>query len=233
ACSARNGSASRSGGSAANADARGHHGKRSGGLGVTSRATRRPASQRDIAFLREVPLFKGVDRLTLQALWPYFRERGLKKGNVLFGAHDAGDELFVIRSGNVVASKPVTRRVEQIISRMREGALFGEMCVFGGGQQAWNATTQAETDATLLSLHRNALNRFTRLHPRTAAKLLLAMLRVMASRSASGDVPSERDPFGGGEPPRPGPTASRMAVPPIRSPADATPEFRQLQRRRH
>ena len=138
-------------------------------------------SRPDVTFLRQVPLFKDVDQPTLQALWPRLRERRLKKGEVLFRTDDPGDELFLIFSGDIVVSKPVTGRVEQVLSRMRPGEVFGEMSVFGD-ERTRSATIQAETDAILLSLHRDDLSQFIDSNPRAAAKFFLEMMRASFAR---------------------------------------------------
>jgi CRP/FNR family transcriptional regulator, cyclic AMP receptor protein len=139
------------------------------------------ASRPDVAFLQQVPLFRDIDEPTLRALWPRLRERRLKKGEVLFRTNDPGDELFVIYSGNVVVSKPVTGRVEQVLRHLGPGEIFGEMCVFGD-EQTRSATIQAEADAFLLGLHRDDLNRFIESNPRAAAKFFLEMVRVSFRR---------------------------------------------------
>jgi CRP/FNR family transcriptional regulator len=139
------------------------------------------ATRPDIAFLRLVPIFKDVDEQVLLALWPSLRERRLRKGEVLFRAGDAGDELFLIFSGSVVVSKPVTGRVEQVLNRLGTGEVFGEMSVFGDEQKR-SATIQAETDVTLLTLGRDSLNRFIESSPKDAATFFLEMVRVTFRR---------------------------------------------------
>ena len=67
----------------------------------------------ELGFLRRVVLFKDVEDHVLLALWPSFRERRLRKGDVLFRAGDPGEELYLIKDGSIVVSKPVTGRVEQ------------------------------------------------------------------------------------------------------------------------
>lgn len=135
----------------------------------------------DVAFLRQVPLFRDVDERTLLALWPSLRERRVRKGEVLFRAGEPGEELFLIYSGSVVVSKPVTGRVEQVLSHLGAGEVFGEMCVFGDEQRR-SATIQAETDTILLGLHQDSLSRFIESSPRDAAKFLLEMIRVTFKR---------------------------------------------------
>ncbi len=139
------------------------------------------AHRPDVAFLRQVVLFKDVDEPTLQALWPRLRERRIKKGEVLFRVNDPGDELFLIHDGSIVVSKPVTGRVEQVLRHMVPGEVFGEMCVFGD-EQTRSATIQADADTTLLSLHRDDLNQFVESNPRAAAKFFLEMVRVFCTR---------------------------------------------------
>lgn len=141
-------------------------------------------SHPDFAFLRQLPLFKDVDEPTLQALWPRWRERRLRKGEVLFRVNDPGDELFLICSGDIVVSTPVTGRAEQVLSRMRAGEAFGEMSVFGD-ERTRSATIQAETDAVLLGLHRDDLTHFIESNPRAAAKFLLEIVRAFSRRLRS------------------------------------------------
>jgi CRP-like cAMP-binding protein len=135
----------------------------------------------EIGFLRRVSLFKDVDEPVLLALWPSFRERRLKKGDVLFRAGDPGEELFLIKDGSIVVSKPVTGRVEQVLSRLGPGEAFGEMSVFGDERRR-SATCQAEVDSTLYSLDRDSLNRFVTGSPLAAAKFFQQMVQVAFKR---------------------------------------------------
>jgi CRP/FNR family transcriptional regulator, cyclic AMP receptor protein len=135
----------------------------------------------DPAFVRKVPLFRDVDEPTLNALWPRLHERKLRRGEVLFRAGDPGDELFLIYSGSIVVSKPVTGRVEQVLRRLEPGEAFGEMSLFGD-EQTRSATIQAETDVVLLGLHRDNLNQFIESNPRDAAKFFLEMIRIAFKR---------------------------------------------------
>jgi len=135
----------------------------------------------EIGFLRRVVLFKDVDEHVLLALWPSFRERRLRKGDVLFRAGDPGEELYLIKDGSIVVSKPVTGRVEQVLSRLTPGEAFGEMSVFGDERRR-SATCQAEIDSVLYSLDRDSLNRFVTGSPLAAAKFFQQMAQVAFKR---------------------------------------------------
>jgi CRP-like cAMP-binding protein len=139
------------------------------------------ASLPEIGFLRRVLYFKDVEEAVLLALWPSFRERRLKKGDVLFRAGDAGEELYLIRDGSIVVSKPVTGRVEQVLSRLAAGEVFGEKSVFGDERRR-SATCQAEIDTMLYSLDRDSLNRFVAGSPLAAAKFFQQMAQVAFKR---------------------------------------------------
>src|SRR5260370_3427966 len=112
-----------------------------------------------IGLLRRLLLFKDVDEPVLLALCPSFRERRLKKGDVLFRAADPGEELFLIRDGSIVVSKPVTGRVEQVLSRLGAGEAFGEMSLFGD-ERPRSAPCQAQPDSVPFSLDPHSPNRF-------------------------------------------------------------------------
>ena len=135
----------------------------------------------EIGFLRRVLLFKDVEEPVLLALWPGFRERRLKKGDVLFRAGDPGEELYLIKDGSIVVSKLVTGRVEQVLSRLGSGEAFGEMSLFGDERRR-SATCQAEIDSLLYSLDRDSLNRFVTGSPVAAAKFFQQMAQVAFKR---------------------------------------------------
>jgi CRP-like cAMP-binding protein len=135
----------------------------------------------EIEFLRRSLLFQDVEDAVLQALWPSFRERRLRRGDVLFRAGEPGEELFLLKTGSIVVSKLVTGRVEQVLARLEPGEVFGEMSVFGDERHR-SATCQADTDAVLYSLDRDALSRFIAGSPLTAARFFQHMAQVAFKR---------------------------------------------------
>jgi CRP/FNR family cyclic AMP-dependent transcriptional regulator len=100
---------------------------------------------------------------------------------VLFRTGDPGEELFLIREGRIVVSRPITGRVEQVLNRLEPGEAFGEMSVFGDERHR-SATCQAEVDAVLYSLDRDSLSRFIAENPLIAAKFFQSMAQVAFKR---------------------------------------------------
>jgi CRP-like cAMP-binding protein len=143
-----------------------------------------------LAFLREVRLFKDIAEPELTALAETLRERPLKRGQVLVREGEAGEEMFVVLRGSMVISKAVTGRVEQVLARIGPGDFFGEMSLFDRSPRS--ATVQADADATLLVLDREALRRLTEQSPRAAAAFFHALVQVFIERlRASGDLVAE------------------------------------------
>jgi CRP/FNR family cyclic AMP-dependent transcriptional regulator len=59
-------------------------------------------------------------------------------GDVIFGEGDAGDKMFVIRSGEVVIEKG-----GKVIETLSPGSIFGEMALIDGSPRS--ATARAKT----------------------------------------------------------------------------------------
>ncbi|MBI4240794.1 MAG: cyclic nucleotide-binding domain-containing protein [Candidatus Rokubacteria bacterium] len=138
------------------------------------------ANRSDLDFLRSVSLFKEIAEPHLGTLSRRLRERRLRKGEVLFREGDPGQELFLIREGSVVISKPVMGRVEQVLARLGPGEFFGEMSLFD--QSPRSATVQAEMETVLLSLDRDNLHQLIEVSPSTAAALFYQLVRVFIQR---------------------------------------------------
>ena len=134
----------------------------------------------DLNFLRQVALFTDLSEDHLAALSSRLRERRLRKSEVLFRKGDAGDEMFLIRDGSVVISKPVVGRAEQVLTRMGPGDFFGEMSLFD--QFPRSATVQAETETRLLCLDRASLNQLIEISPQTAAAIFYRLAQVLIRR---------------------------------------------------
>ncbi len=143
-----------------------------------------------ILFLRTVSLFKELAEPHLLSIAPRLRERKLKKGGLLFREGETGQEMFLIRSGSIIISKPITGRVEQVLARMGPGEFFGEMSLFDRAPRS--ATVQADADTVLLCLDRESLQQFVEVSPRAAAAFFHSLVQVFIQRlRASGDLVAE------------------------------------------
>ena len=132
------------------------------------------------AFLKTVRVFGEIGESDLAELALRLREQTIKKGQVLFREGDAGSEMFIIRRGTMIISKPVTGNVEQVLAHVGIGDFFGEMSLFDHSPRS--ATLQAETDAVLLTLDRDSVEHLTRVSPRAAAAFFRSLLGVFIER---------------------------------------------------
>jgi CRP/FNR family cyclic AMP-dependent transcriptional regulator len=149
-----------------------------------------PSPAETVAFLRQVRLFKDIAESELATLARSLRERPLRRGQVLLREGDVGEEMFIVLRGSLVISKPVTGRVEQVLARAGPGDFFGEMSLFDRAPRS--ATIQADSDAILLALDREAMRRLTEVSPRAAAAFFQALVQVFIERlRASGDLVAE------------------------------------------
>jgi CRP-like cAMP-binding protein len=144
----------------------------------------------DLAFLRTVGVFAELDGAHLQALAEHLRPRTLKRGEVLFREGDGGRELYIVRAGTVLVSKPVLGRVEQVLARLGSGELLGDMSLFDGAPRS--ATVTAESDAAVLCLDPEGLRLLTEASPRAAAAFYFQMGRMFTARlRESGNLVAE------------------------------------------
>jgi CRP/FNR family cyclic AMP-dependent transcriptional regulator len=139
-----------------------------------------PATRADLDFLRGIVLFKDVTDADLEALWPFLTQRKLRKGEILLREGDVGREMFFLRAGEVIISKHVKGRVEQVLARMGPGDFFGEMGLFD--RQPRSATIQADTDVVVLELDGDNLEQLVARSPRAASAFFYQMVRVFIQR---------------------------------------------------
>lgn len=129
-----------------------------------------------VGFLKTVRVFSEIADADLAELALRLRERTIKKRKVLFRDGDTGAEMFIIRRGEMIVSKPVTGKVEQLLARLS----IGEMSLFDHAPRS--ATLQAETDTTLLSLDRESVEQLMRVSPRAAAAFFRSLAQVFIAR---------------------------------------------------
>jgi len=123
--------------------------------------------------LQSIPLFARLDPATLAGLAALLERRAFRANDPVIWIGEAGDELFLIRSGEVVVSYPDDTGREQVLSTLGPGAFFGDVALLDGG--ARTASVRAVTDAEMLVLGREAFLTFLRRNPETAVDVLITL----------------------------------------------------------
>ena len=129
----------------------------------------------DPAMLAEVSLFQLLDDEERATLAEILDVRHYDKGDTIFSYGDAGDALYIVRSGSVEVFVENTEGEKIILAENLPGDLFGEISLMDGG--ARTATAVAIDDAELLTLDRADLLELITQHPHAAMDLLTVMGR--------------------------------------------------------
>ena len=130
--------------------------------------------QRDlIQSLSFSPVFSEVDSAGLAKLATNGTTRKCRAGEFLLRKGDAGDEMFVVKSGKIEIDRALHGR----------GYAFGEVALFGGLRRT--ADVRVVSDAEFVVLRRDDILDVCRAHPETSLRILRAMARIAGTRPLS------------------------------------------------
>ena len=130
--------------------------------------------------LNEFELFKGRKLETLASLAACMTKLSYKAGELIFESGTTGDELFLIRRGEVRILLPLDETHNHHISTFGRGSFFGEMSFLDG--QPRSATAIAQTDTDIYGLSRAEFEKLAEEHKKVAISLLVGLSRVLAAR---------------------------------------------------
>lgn len=130
--------------------------------------------------LQEIELFKGRKEQTLAALEARMDKRAFLAGEKIFVRGDTGDELFLIRRGEVRIVLPLNDTQSHHLATFGRGDFFGEMAFLDG--DARSADAVAFSDTELYVLPRKTFDLFAEEHKKVALRLLEGLASVLAGR---------------------------------------------------
>jgi CRP-like cAMP-binding protein len=125
----------------------------------------------DIAALRGIPLFAGIDDDGLEVIGRLATEFAAPAGQVLAEVGQPGTGLFIIEEGTVEVDLPGGTTVE-----LGPGEFFGEVALLTDAPR--NARVRARTDVRCLAIERRTFGLLLDAHPSIA----VAMLPIVARR---------------------------------------------------
>ncbi|HKO05648.1 MAG TPA: SulP family inorganic anion transporter [Candidatus Acidoferrales bacterium] len=135
--------------------------------------------------LREMSLFVGRKEETFAALEACMETRSYKAGDKIFSRGDVGDELFLIRRGDVRILLPVTEKLNYHAATFSRGDFFGEVAFLDASPRTADAV--AQTDTALYALSRRRFDDLANEHKRMAIQLLDAVAKSLAIRLRHAD----------------------------------------------
>ncbi len=131
-------------------------------------------------FLEEVSIFSSLSlderRYAARLLTP----RNLEKGATLFAQGDAGDSLYVVRTGTIGVIISTEGGGELTVATLGPGDFLGEMSVFEHAPRS--ATCRAIEDAEVLQLHESDFHTLIHIRPRAAIAIMQAILEKIVGR---------------------------------------------------
>jgi CRP/FNR family cyclic AMP-dependent transcriptional regulator len=146
----------------------------------------RPSPADMLVFMRQVPLFAGLDERALQRLAAASRVRAVRAGELLFSQGEPGEAVYVVQAGRIAIVLATPDGREMVINQMRPGDFFGELALLPG--QTHTANAAAREASRVLCIHNAAFLAELEAQPRFMRYLLDTLagrLRASSERESA------------------------------------------------
>lgn len=130
--------------------------------------------------LQNSALFKGCGEESLELILGMCQERQIKENTTVFTEHMPAEAVFIIKSGNVKITLMAGEGEERGLLLLGPGDFFGELALVQEAGRLVNA--RAVTPVELLILTRKDFYALLDLDPRTVAKVLITISKLLAMR---------------------------------------------------
>jgi diguanylate cyclase (GGDEF)-like protein len=126
--------------------------------------------------LTNSPLFKNLSELEFRAIAVFLEYRSIKQGEVIFHEGDAGEEMFILLSGEMSASVGQSDGTQRYMFSIPPGDFFGEMSIIANEPRS--ATIVAKEDSNVVALQGIDFYHIIYEYPMIGVKLLFAITAV-------------------------------------------------------
>lgn len=133
----------------------------------------------DYEKIKDLVLFKELDMAEIDVVSKRIFEKEYKKGSVLFVEGMPGEVLYVVTEGSVEITKK-TKDGDVTIAVLNPGEIVGEMSLIDAGPRT--ATGRTNADSKLIVITKKSFNEMLDSDPKIAAKILMALLKVINKR---------------------------------------------------
>jgi CRP-like cAMP-binding protein len=134
----------------------------------------------DTASVSRWRLFADMTSEAVDVVLAAAEQRILVAGEALFHENDAGDALWLVRSGRVEIFKAIRGDVDRVLASLAPGEVIGEMSFVDGSRRSAGARTTEASEFAVLS--RSAFEKVHRERPDVAAVFFRNLAAIMASR---------------------------------------------------
>jgi CRP/FNR family cyclic AMP-dependent transcriptional regulator len=134
----------------------------------------------NLELLQNSLLFRGCGREGVELLLGMFQERQIKQNTTIFTEHMPAEALYIVKSGNVRITVMAGEGQERGLLLLGPGEFFGELALIQEASRLVSA--RAETPVELLLLTRKDFQALLDLDPRTGAKIIMMIAKLLAMR---------------------------------------------------
>ena len=134
----------------------------------------------NLELLQKTALFRGSSKEELELILGLFQERQIKPNSTIFTENMPAESLSIIKNGTVRITMMAGESQEQGLLLLGPGEFFGELALVQESKRL--VTARAETPVDLLILTRKDFHAMIDLEPRTAARVLMIISKLLAMR---------------------------------------------------
>jgi len=148
----------------------------------------------DLAAVRSIPLFDGLDDAQLATVAAVLRRRVVATGKVIFAEGEHSSSVYILVRGSVGTSKrlglavraPEDNQKQKVLVHLAAPQFFGEMGIISDLERSATITTDGECE--LLELSRADFDRIAGQDPALAYRLIRNIAAVLAERLRRTDL---------------------------------------------
>jgi CRP/FNR family transcriptional regulator, cyclic AMP receptor protein len=134
----------------------------------------------NLELLQKTVLFKGSNREELEMALELFQERKIKPNATIFAENMPAEALYVVKSGSVRITMMAREGEETNLLLLGPGEFFGELALVQEDVRLVSA--RADTTVEILLITRKDFQALLELAPRTAARVLTVIAKLLAMR---------------------------------------------------
>ncbi len=134
----------------------------------------------NIELLRKSVLFKGCSAEEVELAAGLFQERLIKSNTTIFTEKMPAEALYIIKSGNVRIFMMDGESEEKSLLVLGPGEFFGELALLQ--EEGRMVTARSDSAVELLALTRKDFQALMDLDPRTSARIVMAIAKLLAMR---------------------------------------------------
>ena len=122
----------------------------------------------DVALLKKMALFKGLDSLEMVQVSKRIRHRKVEPDEVVAALGSAGNSLYMVRSGQLMVSVP-RGETREVLGELGPGSHFGEISLIDHGPRS--AEVRATSRSELLELEEQSFKELLDFSPELKNRL--------------------------------------------------------------